>query len=61
MLRNVFLGSNLIYFSTAHTLEIIDRYARVSEEILNAITIHGDEIVDYINGPICHSGFSRLT
>ena len=61
MLDNGFLGSGLIYFSTAHTEDIIDKYAIVADSILNKIQVQKEKIVELIRGPICHSAFKRLT
>lgn len=63
MLKEGFLAGPGVYASLAHTDEIIDMYfeacdrtfAKVSDIINN-----GKNIVEYLDGPVCHAGFERL-
>ena len=63
MLKEGFLAGPGVYASLAHTDEIIDMYfeacdrtfAKVSDMINN-----GKNIVEYLDGPVCHAGFERL-
>lgn len=63
MLKKGFLASNLIYLSYAHTKKVIDYYCKtaypVFEKIISAQ--NQETLLDLLEGPICHSGFTRLT
>ena len=63
MLKRGFLASNVIYLSLAHTKEVIDNYALAVEDIFDQFQkqINNGSISKMLNGPICHSGFQRLT
>ena len=63
MLKRGFLASNVIYLSLAHTKEVIDNYALAVEDIFDQFQkqINDGSISKILNGPICHSGFQRLT
>lgn len=63
MLKKGFLASNIIYLSFAHTKETINKYLQAAEEVLKIIKsaqIKGT-LKNLLEGPVCHSGFSRLT
>ena len=47
----------------AHSKNIIDNYADVSTEVFDQIQKHSkiSSITEMLDGPICHSGFQRLT
>jgi glutamate-1-semialdehyde 2,1-aminomutase len=63
MLKNKFLVGNSIYVCTEHKQEYIDRYFDILEKLFNDIK-HFEEneknIEDYLDGPVCQSGFKRL-
>ena len=63
MLKRGFLASNVIYFSLAHTEEVIDNYALAVKDIINQFQkqINDGRISKLLDGPVCHSGFRRLT
>jgi glutamate-1-semialdehyde 2,1-aminomutase len=63
MLKRGFLASNVIYLSLAHTEEVIDNYALAVKDIINQFQkqINDGSISKMLDGPICHSGFQRLT
>lgn len=63
MLKKGYLASNLIYLSYAHTNDIIDKYCEVAYEVFKKIKTAqtGGTLKDMLEGPICHSGFARLT
>ena len=62
MLKKGFLASNTIYVSTAHTDKILDSYFFELDKVFSFISEceNGKNIYDYLDGPICHSGFKRL-
>ena len=62
LLKNNILGSNMIYTSIAHEQKYLDRYFNEFDKIAQKIPII-IENADYesiLDGPVCHSGFSRL-
>jgi glutamate-1-semialdehyde 2,1-aminomutase len=63
MLKMGFLASNLIYLSYAHTNEIIDKYCDVAYKVFKKIKLAQNDgsLMTLLEGPICHSGFTRLT
>jgi glutamate-1-semialdehyde aminotransferase len=63
MLKKGYLASNLIYLSTAHTKKIIDDYSEVAFDVFRKIKIASVEgkMDSLLEGPVCHTGFSRLT
>lgn len=62
MLKSGILASNMIYVSTVHTDEIIEKYIELLDDIFK--TISQSEAVqiesNLLEGPICHGGFKRL-
>lgn len=63
MLAEGFLAGTGIYVSLAHTDEIIGRYLDTVERVFGKIgdtTKKDKDIIDYLQGPICHAGFERL-
>lgn len=63
MLRRGYLASTGFYASLAHTQELVDPYLDACQEVfqkIQNILEKGEQISDYINGPVCHSGFQRL-
>ena len=64
MLKNNILASNIIFLSTAHQHEQIEFYANTLDRIFSVISEceHNClEIDSLLEGPVCHSGFKRLT
>lgn len=63
MLKMGFLASNLIYLSYAHTNEVIDNYCEVAYKVFKKIKLaqNNGSLMELLEGPICHSGFTRLT
>jgi glutamate-1-semialdehyde 2,1-aminomutase len=62
MLKRGFLASNVIYVSIAHGPDDVAAYLTAATEVLNILedAIAGD-INEYLDGPVSHSGFQRLT
>lgn len=63
MLKKGYLSSNAFYASYAHSIEIIENYLNAVDEVfqsMQSIIENGKEIIDYLEGPVCHSGFERL-
>jgi len=63
MLEKGFLASNGFYASYAHQDELIEKY---SDAVDSTFTLISKAIKDgnpdkYLKGPVCHSGFKRLT
>lgn len=63
MLKRGFLANTAFYASYAHTEEIVDKYIEETKEVFAIIKKAIDEngVEDYLEGPVCHSGFQRLT
>jgi hypothetical protein len=62
MLKRGFLASNVSYVSIAHTEDIINEYLLAAKEVFTLIENANNEnnLSSLLEGPICHSGFSRL-
>lgn len=63
MLKRGYIASNAFYVSYAHSPEIIHRYLEDVDgvlEIISSISKRGKVVADYLEGPVCHSGFERL-
>ena len=62
MLKKNFLCGNTIYSSISHTPKIIDNYFNELEPLFSKIRDFedGEDVLDKLEGPICHSGFERL-
>ena len=58
MLKRGFLMSNLFYPSIAHKKNDVDDFMSALDSIISEI--NGDEAKIILDGPVCHSGFSRL-
>jgi glutamate-1-semialdehyde 2,1-aminomutase len=63
MLKKGFLASNVIYLSSSHTQQIIDSYLFEAKKVFTRIkeAQRLDNLASFLDGPICHSGFNRLT
>ncbi len=63
MLKKGYLASNLTFLSISHSKSVINKYADECFEVFRKIkeSIINDNLNDYIEGAICHSGFKRLT
>lgn len=63
MLKKGFLATNAYYSSYAHKQEHLDRYLNAVNDVfafLSQVLVEG-EPEKYLNGPVCHSGFKRLS
>ena len=63
MLKLGFLGYTSFYASLAHTDEIVDKYLDACGQVwedMKRIVQRGENIEQYLNGPVCHAGFERL-
>jgi len=63
MLRRGYLASTAFYASLAHTEEIVAGYLTACGVVFKkiaAVLRCGEQISQYIDGPVCHSGFQRL-
>ena len=63
MLKKGFIASTHFYASTEHKEEYIDNYLNELDSIFNILSKCEKEeinIDDLLDGPVCHSGFSRL-
>ena len=59
MLKKGYLASNSFYSSFAHSEEIIDDYISALDDVFEKLS-EAKEIRDYLEGPVCQSGFQRL-
>ena len=62
MLKKGFLAANSVYVCVEHDKKTVDKYIFELSKIFKKIKEFedGKEINDYLEGPVCHSGFSRL-
>lgn len=63
MLKKGYLAANSVYVSIAHTPEIVDGYFEALAPVFAMIADceNGSrKLDDLLEGPVCHSGFSRL-
>jgi len=62
MLKKGYLASNSVYASIVHTPSLVDTYFDELEPIFSIISEceNGRDVLQLLNGPICHSGFKRL-
>ena len=62
MLKKGYLAGNTTYVCTEHTKEIIDEYFYALDPIFRQISDfeNGSDINEFLEGPVCHSGFKRL-
>jgi len=63
MLEKGFLASNGFYASYAHQDQIIEKYSEAQDSAFDFISkaIKEGNPEKYLKGPVCHSGFKRLT
>ena len=63
MLRHGFLTGSAFYPCLAHTTKHVDQYLAAAEEVFAELgqAVHQGDTADRIGGPVCHSGFTRLT
>jgi glutamate-1-semialdehyde 2,1-aminomutase len=62
MLAKGYLAGNSVYVSLAHTPQVVDGYFDALDPIFALIKEceEGRDLMDLLNGPVCHSGFKRL-
>ena len=63
MLKEGFLAGNGVYASLAHTDDLIDKYLNACDKVFARIAklqTEGKDIVECLEGPVCHAGFERL-
>lgn len=62
MLRKGYLASNCVYVCIDHTAELIEEFLANLSPIFAVIKEceQGRDVMDFLDGPICHSGFKRL-
>ena len=63
MLKKGFLATNSYYASYAHKQENIDQYLNAVDVVFEQIAqiLLSGKPADYLNGPVCQSGFKRLS
>lgn len=63
MLEKGFLATTACYVSYSHTSEIVENYFKAVSEVFSQIIkiIKEGKVENHLKGPICHSGFKRLT
>jgi glutamate-1-semialdehyde 2,1-aminomutase len=63
MLKKGYLAVNAVYVCIDHTLEIVEPYFEALDSVFAVIADceSGRSIDDLLNGPVCHTGFKRLT
>jgi len=63
MLEKGFLATTAFYASYAHKPKMVEDYLKAVDEIFGYISkiLKGSNIKKHLHGPVCHSGFKRLT
>jgi glutamate-1-semialdehyde 2,1-aminomutase len=62
MLKKGFLATNTVYSCYEHDTEVIEEYFHVLEDIFSSISEceNGRNILELLDGPVCHASFKRL-
>lgn len=62
MLAKGYLASTAVYTSTAHTPDVVDGYFAALDPVFALIREceEGRDVLELLNGPVCHAGFKRL-
>jgi glutamate-1-semialdehyde 2,1-aminomutase len=62
MLKKGYLSTPLIFVCTEHTEQVIKRYGEVLNDVFKQISKFDqpEQILDRLDGPVCHDGFKRL-
>ena len=63
LLKKNILGANTTYVSICHNDRVIKKYEIELNkifEIIRKIETSGENIANYLKGPVSHSGFKRL-
>jgi hypothetical protein len=63
MLNKNYLASNILYASISHDQKLLNNYAENLEKIFAIISKceKGEDLIDnYLEGPVCYTGFKRL-
>ena len=63
MLERGFLASTAFYASFAHTPKVVDSYLDAVDTTFRTMAdvIKQKDVKKHLQGPVCHSGFQRLT
>jgi glutamate-1-semialdehyde 2,1-aminomutase len=63
MLEQGYLASTSVYVCTEHSNEIVDDYFTRLDPVFGVIKecVEGRDITSLLKGPVCHSGFKRIT
>jgi glutamate-1-semialdehyde aminotransferase len=63
MLKRGFLATTACYVSWAHTNKIVDAYLSSADEVLALMAqgVADGNLASLLDGPVCHSGFKRLS
>ncbi len=63
MLKRGFLASTSVYVSYSHTKEVVENYLNATDEVFEIISraLQENKVKSILEGPVCHSGFQRLT
>jgi glutamate-1-semialdehyde 2,1-aminomutase len=62
MLKQGFLASNIFYVCIDHQAKVLDTFFDALDPLFQKIKNFedGENVYDYLEGPVCHGGFSRL-
>lgn len=62
MLKKKYLATCAFYVTYSHTKDIVDKYLKEIERFFSKYKtdMENEDIVKYLEGPICHSGFQRV-
>ncbi|MFW9990412.1 MAG: aminotransferase class III-fold pyridoxal phosphate-dependent enzyme [Candidatus Odinarchaeota archaeon] len=63
MLKRGYLAGPSVYVSYSHSEETIDKYLSTVDEVFTIIkqALDSNNVLNLLEGPVCHTGFQRLT
>ncbi len=62
MLKKGYLAGNSVYVCTEHTPDVVSEYFETLEPLFKLISEceEGRDVMNLLEGPVCHAGFRRL-
>ena len=62
LLKNGYLFANSFYICTEHTPQVMDNFYNILDKVFNRLKgfEEGEDVLNFLDGPVCHNGFFRL-
>ncbi len=62
LLKNGYLFANAFYICTEHKPKLMDNFFNILDKVFNKLKSfeEGEDVLNYLDGPVCHNGFFRL-